>query len=81
MRTVMLEIRHRLRLDGDAYVVIENFGSQPEISWRVPDRTTADALITERKSLLKAMVASISDDARKAVGEALEIDNLQAGHA
>lgn len=41
----------------------------------------AKALHAKRQSLLKAMVASISDDARRAVEDAREVDNLKAGNA
>jgi hypothetical protein len=77
-----LEIRHQIgmRPDGGLYVR-ETFGDQPSVQWDVPDRATADALVTERREMLMKMVADISPDASDAVNEARHIDNLKAGTA
>jgi hypothetical protein len=47
--TKELVIRHRIAVDGDDYVVIENYGDQPEKSWRVPNRILADKIVARRK--------------------------------
>lgn len=79
--TKTLEIRHRILLSGTRFIVAENFGDQPEIRWNVPDRATADKIVAERRELLTEMVASISKEARQAVEDARDIDNMKAGRA
>lgn len=78
---VTLEIRHRIGVIGDRFVVVENFGNQPEIRWDVPTREIAEALVKERKEALLNMVADISEDARQAVRDARHIDHMKSGRA
>ena len=76
-----LTIRHRLVLDGDRYVVIENFGDQPERRFDVANKADGELLIARRKARLLEMVSEISDEAKEAVEQARHIDNLKAGNA
>ena len=78
---MILKIRHQILVDGGVYVVRETFGDQPRVEWRVPDLAAANALVAERKAMLLKIIASISDDARRAVEDARHIDNLKAGRA
>lgn len=78
-----LEIRHQISIDPETreYVLREMFGAQPPMEWRFASLDDAKAAHARRQSQLKELVASISPEARKAVEDAREIDNLKAGNA
>lgn len=82
MTRLSLEIRHQIyALPDGTFRVVESFGEQTPQSWGVPTREAADALMAERRAMLKEMVASISAMAKRAVDDAREFDNLNAGRA
>jgi len=82
-QTTTLEIRHQISIDTETgdYVLREMFGGQPPQEWRLKTLDDAKALHAKRQSMLKELVASISAEARRAVEDAREIDNLKAGNA
>lgn len=58
-----LEIRHRVHLDGDRYVVTENFGPK-ETVWSTGSLAAANESIAKRKALLLEMIAVRSQSSR-----------------
>lgn len=80
---MMLEIRHQISVDTETgeYVLRETFGARPPQEFRLATLDEAKALHVKRQALLKELVASISPEAREAVEDAREIDNLRGGNA
>lgn len=82
-QTMTLEIRHQISVDTTTgeYVLRETFGARPSQEWRLTSLDDAKALHAKRLAFLKELVARISPEARAAVEDAREIDNLKAGNA
>lgn len=77
--TRVLEIRHTIllsKMTGE-YILVEKFGDDEQLKFRVSSLEEAETLQAQRAAALKQMVAAASDDARRLVEESIEIDNLE----